>query len=63
MHSTINAYELWKIAHQLKVDRMKHVCVSIGEDGSLNFSAIKSENDYEVIVYDPIDAIDDNPLL
>ena len=53
--TTVNVYDLWKIAHQLKADKMFFVEVSILSDGSMSFSAMKKLDDDESVVYDSID--------
>ena len=63
-HSTVKVIDLWAVANLMKKDRMQYVCLSIDEeDGSISFSASKSLTDDEVIDYDPLDPVSDNPLL
>lgn len=64
MHSTVKVIDLWAAANLMKSDKMKYVSLSIDdEDGSIDFTAMKSLEDFEAIDYDPLEPIDGNPLL
>lgn len=62
-HATVKVMDLWAVANLMKSDKMKVVSVSISEDGSLDFTAMKSLDDFESIDYDPVEPLDGNPLL
>ena len=62
-HATVKVIDLWAAANLMKSDKMKVVEVRISEDGSIDFTAMKSLDDYEAIDYDPVEPIDGNPSL
>lgn len=62
-HSTVKVIDLWAVANLMKSDKMKIVEVRISDDGSLEFTAMKSRDDFEAINYDPVEPIEGNPLL
>lgn len=62
-HATVKVIDLWAVANLMKSDKMKLVEVQISDDGSLEFTAVKSKDDFEAIDYDPVDPIDGNPSL
>ena len=62
-HATVKVIDLWAAANLMKSDKMKVVEVRISDDGSIEFTAMKSIGDYEAIDYDPIDPIEGNPSL
>ena len=62
-HATVKVIDLWAIANLLKSDKMKVVEVTISDDGCLEFSAMASIDDIEIVCYDPVEPIDGNPSL
>ncbi len=62
-HATVKVIDLWAVANLMKSDKMKIVEVRISDDGSLDFTAMTSRDDFEAVDYDSVEPIEGNPLL